>query len=147
MKLAMGSDHGGWKAKNDLMEHLRSLGHDAKDFGCFDDQRVDYPKFAFEVAEAVASGGFDRGILICTTGQGMCMAANKVRGIRAALCQDDFCAKMTRLHNDANVLCLGAKVVDSERMKSLAKIWLETEFEGGRHAQRVEMLADYERKS
>jgi ribose 5-phosphate isomerase B len=146
MKLAMGSDHGGWKAKNDLMEH-RSLGHDAKDFGCFDDQRVDYPKFAFEVAEAVASGGFDRGILICTTGQGMCMAANKVRGIRAALCQDDFCAKMTRLHNDANVLCLGAKVVDSERMKSLAKIWLETEFEGGRHAQRVEMLADYERKS
>lgn len=146
MKIAIGSDHGGFELKENIKEFLLSEGIEHTDFGTFDLSSVDYPDFAGEVASAVASGEYDRGILCCGTGIGISIAANKVPGIRAALCGDCFSAKMSRKHNDANILCMGGRVVGKGLGLEIAKTWLETGFDGGRHQRRIDKIADIERK-
>jgi ribose 5-phosphate isomerase B len=145
MTIAIGADHGGFLLKNGLRDRLRAAGHEVIDFGAAGAEASDYPDYAGPVARAVAAGQFQRGVLVCTTGVGMSMAANKVPGVRAALGVTDAEVRLTRAHNDANVLTLGAMLVDLETAARLAKIFLETEFEGGRHARRVEKIAALER--
>ena len=141
MKIAIGADHGGYSYKEKIIKHLISKGYDIKDFGTESDNSCDYPVFAKLVANAVASGEYDRGILICGTGIGMSVAANKVRGIRAALCSDKFSAKVTREHNDSNILCMGARVIDYNLAQEITDIWLETPFSNEeRHIRRIGML-------
>ncbi len=144
MKIAVGSDHRGYDAKRRIVALLPQLGHEVLDFGAPGSDSVDYADFAFPVAEAVGSGRVDRGILICGTGIGMCIAANKVRGVRAAPCHDSITAEMSRRHNDANVLCLSADLLGEELIERMVRIWLETEFEGGRHGRRVDKIARFE---
>jgi ribose 5-phosphate isomerase B len=144
VKIAIGADHGGFLLKNGLRDRLRADGHEVTDFGAAGTESCDYPDYAAAVARAVASGQFERGVLICTTGVGMSIAANKVPGIRAALGVIDAEVRLTRAHNNANVLTLGATLVDLETAARLAKIFLETEFEGGRHARRVDKIAALE---
>lgn len=146
MNIAMACDHGGFALKNALIAYAESLGHTVHDFGCYNTESMDYSDVAFPACEAVAGGAFDRGVVICTTGIGMCIAANKVRGIRCSLCCNLFTAEMTRRHNDANVLALGAKVVDEALACEILATWLKTEFDGGRHARRVGKISDYENK-
>src|SRR5688572_24880731 len=146
MKVVIGSDHRGVEAKRRLMASLRALGHDALDLGTNGTESVDYPDFAYEVAIRVSRGEADRGILICGTSIGMSIAANKVCGVRAASCQDSITAEMSRRHNDANVLCLSADLLGEELIDRMVRIWLETEFEGGRHARRVEKIAKIEKE-
>lgn len=140
MRISIGNDHRGSAVKRKVIELVRRLGHEVQDFGAVDDGAVDYPDFAYVVAQAVAQSRFDRGILICGSGVGMSIAANKVRGVRAALCHDDLTAEMSRRHNDANVLCLAADLLGERFIERIVEIWLSTEFEGGRHARRVEKL-------
>jgi ribose 5-phosphate isomerase B len=140
MKIATGSDHRGTEAKRRIVILLKQLGHEVLDMGTDGRESVDYPDFASQVASAVGEGRVERGILICGTGIGMCIAANKVKGVRAALCHDSITAEMSRRHNDANVLCLSADLLGEELMERMVRIWLETEFEGGRHARRVEKI-------
>lgn len=147
MKIAIGSDHRGFDVKRRIVSLLTRLGHEVLDVGPASAESVDYPDFAFEVARAVHEGRVDRGILICGTGIGMCIAANKVAGVRAAPCHDSITAEMSRRHNDANVLCLSADLLGGELLDRMVKIWLETEFEGGRHARRVEKIERFESKS
>jgi ribose 5-phosphate isomerase B len=144
MKIAVGSDHRGFEAKRRVVAHLQQLGHEAIDFGPSGRDSVDYPDYAFLVAQAVGSGQADRGILLCGTGIGMCIAANKVPGVRAAPCHDSITAEMSRRHNDANVLCLSADLLGEELIERMLRIWLETPFEGGRHARRVEKITRFE---
>jgi ribose 5-phosphate isomerase B len=144
MKIAIGSDHRGYDAKRRLLPLLQQLGHDVLDLGPEGNQSVDYPDFAFEVGRAVSEGRVDRGILICGTGIGMCIAANKVPGVRAAPCHDSITAEMSRRHNDANVLCISADLLGDDLIGRMVRIWLETEFEAGRHARRVEKIARFE---
>ena len=144
MKIAIGSDHRGHDAKQRLVTLLHQLGHEILDVGPEGKSSVDYPDFAFSVAQAVSEGRADRGILICGTGIGMTIAANKVPGVRAAPCHDSITAEMSRRHNDANVLCLSADLLGEELIERMARIWLETEFEGGRHARRVGKITSYE---
>jgi ribose 5-phosphate isomerase B len=144
MKVAIGSDHRGYEVKRRIMSLLQSLDHDVQDMGTSSKESVDYPDFAFQVSEAVAGGRADRGILICGTGIGMCIAANKVRGVRAAPCHDSITAEMSRRHNDANVLCLSADLLGEQLIGRMVRIWLETEFDGGRHARRVEKILRFE---
>ena len=144
MKLVIGSDHRGVEIKRRLLSLLQSMGHEVLDIGSDGAESVDYPDFAYEVAKRVGKGEMERGLLICGTGTGMCMAANKVRGVRAASCQDVLTAEMSRRHNDANVLCLSADLVGEDQMTQMIKIWLEAQFEGGRHARRVEKIAKIE---
>ncbi len=144
MKIAIGSDHRGVDVKRRIVSLLERLGHEALDVGPAAGESVDYPDFAFEVAQAVALGRADRGILICGTGIGMCIAANKVPGVRAAPCHDSITAEMSRRHNNANVLCLSADLLGGELLDRMVRIWLETEFEGGRHARRVEKITKFE---
>jgi ribose 5-phosphate isomerase B len=144
MKIAIGSDHRGHDAKRRIATLLPQLGHEVLDLGPDASDSVDYPDFAFQVAQAVSSGRVDRGILICGTGIGMCIAANKVKGVRAAPCHDSITAEMSRRHNDANVLCLSADLLGDELIDRMVRIWLTTEFEGGRHARRVEKIARFE---
>ncbi len=144
MNIAIGSDHRGFEAKARLTALLRQLGHEVLDVGPPSGDSADYPDFAFAVAEAVAGGRAERGVLICGTGIGMCIAANKVPGVRAAPCHDPITAEMSRRHNDANVLCLSADLLGDELMARMMRTWLETEFEGGRHARRVEKITRYE---
>jgi ribose 5-phosphate isomerase B len=144
MKIAVGSDHRGFEAKRRIVAVLRARSHDVHDFGPESSDSVDYPDFAFQVAQAVAGGRAERGILICGTGIGMCIAANKVKGVRAAPCHDSITAEMSRRHNDANVLCLSADLLGEELIERTVTIWLETEFEGGRHARRVEKITRFE---
>ncbi|MCT4780333.1 MULTISPECIES: ribose 5-phosphate isomerase B [Exiguobacterium] len=146
MKVAIGADHGGFKLKAELTELLQELGMDYTDFGTYSSDSIDYPDVAIPVAEAVANGEFDRGILICGTGIGIGIAANKVKGIRAALVHDTFSAKATRQHNNSNILTMGERVIGPGLARDIAKIWLETEFEGGRHENRVCKISDYEVK-
>ncbi|MGE6553680.1 ribose 5-phosphate isomerase B [Exiguobacterium artemiae] len=146
MKVAIGADHGGFKLKAELTELLQELGMDYTDFGTYSAESIDYPDVAIPVAEAVANGEFDRGILICGTGIGIGIAANKVKGIRAALVHDTFSAKATRQHNNSNILTMGERVIGPGLARDIAKIWLETEFEGGRHENRVCKISDYEVK-
>jgi ribose 5-phosphate isomerase B len=144
MKIAIGSDHRGFDAKRRIIALLKQLGHEVSDVGPESSDSVDYPDFAFQVAQAVGEGRVDRGILICGTGIGMCIAANKVRGVRAAPCHDSITAEMSRRHNNANVLCLSADLLGDELIDRTVRIWLETEFEGGRHARRVDKIARFE---
>jgi ribose 5-phosphate isomerase B len=137
MKIAVGCDHADPGAKRDLVEVLKMAGHEVLDMGTDSDESVDYPDFAEKVARAVASGEAERGVLICGTGIGMSMAANKVKGIRAALAHDEFTVRMARRHNDANVLCLGARVIPSPRIRDLTLLFLDQPFEGDRHQRRV----------
>ncbi len=144
MKIAIGSDHRGYETKRRLVHFLQGLGHEVLDMGTEGSESVDYPDFAFQVASAVSQGRVERGILICGTSIGMCIAANKVKGVRAAPCHDSITAEMSRRHNNANVLCLSADLLGEELIDRMARIWLETEFEGGRHARRVEKITRFE---
>lgn len=144
MKIALGSDHGGFQLKDEIKKLLVATGIDYHDFGTNSEESVDYPDFARPVAEGVSKGDFDRGILICGTGIGMSIAANKVTGIRAALCHDCFSAKATREHNDSNVLCLGERVIGRGLALEIVKIWLDTEFAGDRHQRRIDKITALE---
>jgi len=143
--VAIGSDHGGFRLKKEITDYLTQKGIAFRDFGTNSSDSVDYPLIANEVAKAVACGECDKGIIVCGTGIGVSMAANKVKGIRAALCHDEFSAEMSRAHNDANVLTLGERVIGVGLALSIVAKWLSTEFDGGRHARRVAMLADLEK--
>ena len=134
--IAVGADHAGVFLKNDIVKLLEKEGYEVKDFGTYSDESCDYPIYAKAVADAVASG-----ILVCGTGIGMSMAANKVKGIRAAVCSEAKSAEMTRRHNDANILCLGARIIDEKTAEELVKIFLSTEFEGGKHLRRISMFS------
>lgn len=144
MKVALGNDHRGVSAKLRVTAVLLGLGHEVTDLGAAGPAGVDYPDYAIPVAEAVAAGTADRGVLICATGHGMCIAANKVCGVRAANCRDLIDAELSRLHNDANVMCLSADLLGEEAIERMVKTWLETKFENGRHARRLEKIAKYE---
>jgi ribose 5-phosphate isomerase B len=146
MKIALGCDHGGYDLMQVIKKHLDELGIEYKDFGTYSKESCHYPVFGRAAAEAVASGECDRGIIICTTGIGISITANKVHGIRAALCCNEFTAEMTRRHNDANMLAMGAKVVDPELAVKMVDLFLNTPFEGGRHAVRVEMMMAIEKE-
>jgi len=147
MKIAIGSDHRGYALKERLIALLEVLGHESVDLGTGSGEPADYPDFAFPVAEMVASGEVERGILICGSGIGMSIAANKVRGVRAALCRTVGDARMTRKHNDSNVLTLSEKSMDDPDIEELVEVWLDTPFEGERHQRRLDKIADYERRS
>lgn len=138
--IAIGCDHGGFALKQEVMRHLDELGLAYKDFGTYSEESCDYPIYGEAVARAVADGECERGILICGTGIGISISANKVKGIRAALCGDCYSAEMTRRHNDANVLALGAGITGPNLAKCMVEVFLNTEFEGGRHARRVAQL-------
>ncbi len=144
MRIALASDHGGYELKSAVREHLTRLGHECEDFGTLTGERCDYPDYGAPAARAVASGRCERGILICSTGIGMSICANKVRGVRAALCAEPYSAKMTRHHNDANVLCLGALVTGRDLALATVDAFLENDFDGGRHEARVAKLRDVE---
>ncbi|QQZ09220.1 ribose 5-phosphate isomerase B [Heyndrickxia vini] len=144
MKVALASDHGGVHIREEIRVLLEEMGVEYQDFGCDCESSVDYPDYALPVAQKVANGEFDRGILICGTGIGMSIAANKVKGIRCALVHDVFSAKATRQHNDTNILAMGERVIGPGLALEIAKVWLTTEFEGGRHARRIEKLTNYE---
>ena len=140
--IAIGSDHGGYALKQEIMKHLDEKGLEYKDYGTYSEESCDYPVYGAAVGRAVAGGECDRGILICGTGIGISIAANKIEGIRAANCTDCYMAEMTRRHNDANILALGARVVGSGLALKIVDTFLETGFEGGRHARRVAMIAE-----
>ncbi|OGL07143.1 MAG: ribose 5-phosphate isomerase B [Candidatus Rokubacteria bacterium RIFCSPLOWO2_02_FULL_68_19] len=142
--IALGADHAGWELKEALKAWLIENGHQILDFGTHSPDSVDYPDYALEVAESVASGKAERGLLVCGTGIGMAMTANKVPGIRAALCSDPFMARMSREHNDANVLALGGRLMDGELGLEILQMWLGTEFAGGRHERRLAKIAQIE---
>ncbi|SHK35271.1 ribose 5-phosphate isomerase B [Thermocrinis minervae] len=146
MRIALGADHAGFELKEEIKVYLINIGHEVLDLGTKDTTSVDYPNFAQLVAQAVQKGQAERGILICGTGIGMCIAANKFKGIRAALCLNEYMARMSRRHNDANVLCLGSRVVGKELALSIVDAWLREEFEGGRHQLRVGMIEEFELK-
>ena len=140
MKIALGTDHAGYRLKEAVKALLVSLGHEPVDFGTFSEEAVDYPKFVRPAAEAVARGECERGVVFGGSGNGEAMCANKVRGVRCALCWNEEVAKLSRQHNDANVLSLGERVIPKETALAIVRVWLTTEFEGGRHAQRIAQL-------
>jgi ribose 5-phosphate isomerase B len=146
MRIALGSDHAGFRLKEEVAGMVREMGHEPIDLGTYSDESVDYPDFAVKVAESILAGDADLGILVCGTGLGMAMSANKVPGIRAAAVSDTFSARATREHNDANVLCIGARVVGSGLARDLVSAFLGASFEGGRHVRRVEKMKDIEKK-
>ena len=145
-KVYLGSDHGGFELKNALAARLREAGFVTEDLGCYSAESCDYPDFAAAVGRAVAAREGALGLLVCGTGIGMSIAANKIPGVRAALCGDVFSAKMTRRHNDANVLCLGARVVGPGLAAEIADAFFSSSFEGARHARRVEKIAELEKR-
>lgn len=140
MKIAIGSDHAGFELKEKIKGLLTELGYEVLDLGCHDTDSVDYPLYGAKVARAVAQGEVERGVLVCGTGLGMSMVANRFPGVRAALCHELFTARMARLHNDANILVLGGRVLGDVLALEMVKLFLETPFEGGRHQRRVEMI-------
>lgn len=146
MRIALGADHNGVQFKEALKRHLQDRGHECVDVGSEGETSVDYPDYAFPAAEMVARGDADRAVLICGSGIGMCMAANKVSGIRAALCGDAESARLTRAHNDANVLAIAGWQTGRDDVFGIVDTFLETPFDGGRHARRVGKIMDYERK-
>jgi len=139
-RIAIGCDHRGFALKQLIMPFLQNAGHSYQDFGCHSTDPVDYPDIAQKVGEAVASGNFDQGILICNTGIGISIAANKIKGVRAALCCDVFAAQRARQHNDANVLCLRGEDIDTESALEIVRTFLATDFEGGRHVRRLNKI-------
>lgn len=144
--IAVGSDHGGFALKREIIKHLEERGLEYKDYGTYTEDSCDYPVFGEAVARAVAGGECDRGILICGTGIGISIAANKVKGIRAAVCGDCFSAEYARRHNDANILALGARVIGPGLALKITDVFLDAEAEGGRHARRVEMISKIEER-
>lgn len=142
--LAIGCDHGGFELKNHIMKHLEERGVAFKDFGTYSEASVDYPDYAKQVCEAIQNGECENGILVCGTGIGISIAANKHKGIRAALCSDVFSAKMTKEHNNANVICLGGRVTGRELAFMIVDAWLDAEFQGGRHADRIAKIHEIE---
>lgn len=140
MRIAIGSDHRGFQIKGKLITLLNADGHEVEDYGTHSDQPVDYPDYAVSVAKRVAEGAAERGILICGTGFGMAIAANKFKGVRAASCCDEVMAEMCRRHNDVNVLCLPGDLIGDRPVGDLVRVWLATEFEGGRHSRRIEKI-------
>lgn len=144
MKIAIGNDHRGVAFKHRLIQLLTQLGHTPVDYGACDETGSDYPDFAFRVGEAVSSNQCDFGLLICGTGLGMCIAANKVPGVRAIACHDPITTELGRRHNDANVLCVSSELIGEELLERMVRVFLTTEFEGGRHARRVQKISDYE---
>ena len=144
MKIAIGSDHAGFRLKEIVKNFLQTKNIEVEDFGTHTEESVDYPDYAFKVGEAVARKDFDFGILICGSGIGMSIAANKVKGIRAALCNDLYSAHVSREHNNANILCMGGRVIGEEVAKEIVSVWLNAKFEGGRHERRVNKITDYE---
>jgi len=144
MKIAVASDHRGYEVKGKIIDLLNQLGHEAVDEGPESGESVDYPEFAARVAKRVGTSDVERGILICGTGIGMCIAANKFTGVRAAPCHDDLTAEMSRLHNDANVMCLSANLLGEQLVNRMVEIWLKTDFEGGRHARRLDKISEFE---
>lgn len=144
MKIAIGSDHVGNELKPSIIEYLNESGYEVKDFGPYSDSRVDYPDYSKKVADAVLSKDFDLGILICGTGVGISIAANKINGIRAVVCSEPYSAKLSREHNNTNILAFGSRVVGKELAKMIVKEWLDAEFEGGRHSNRIEKISQLE---
>ena len=142
MKIALGADHGGYELKEKVKKRLLQTGHKVVDVGCFSTESVDYPDFAEKAVENILNGECRQGILICGTGIGMSIAANRHRRIRAANCSDVFSTKMSREHNDANVLCLGARVLDTENAIEIVTVWLAAEFAGGRHQLRIAKFSE-----
>jgi ribose 5-phosphate isomerase B len=142
MIIPIASDHAGFEAKEKVKTWLEEMDHMPVDFGTHSDESVDYPDFAVQVAEKVNNGEHKKGILICGSGQGMCMTANKYKNVRAALVYDDKSAKMTRQHNNANILCLPGRELSDENLKKIVEIWLNTDFDGGRHERRVNKIHD-----
>ncbi|MEC7678517.1 MAG: ribose 5-phosphate isomerase B [Planctomycetota bacterium] len=145
LKIAIASDHRGLKIKNRLIQSLQASGYQLLDQGTDSDQPVDYPDYARIVAEKVSKGEAERGILICGTGIGMSIAANKFEGVRAASCYDEVMVEMSRRHNDVNILCLPGDLIGDRSVDDLVKMWLKTEFDGGRHLQRIEKITELER--
>lgn len=144
MRVSLGADHRGFGLKENIKRYLTELGHDVTDFGTNSTEAVDYPDFGFKVAESVAKGESDIGVTVCWTGNGMNIAANKVKGVRSALCLNEEMTKLARAHNNANVLALASKFVSEEVAKKILDVWLATDFEGGRHARRLEKIKDYQ---
>jgi ribose 5-phosphate isomerase B len=147
MRIAVGTDHRGFEIRAKVIELVHKLGHEVIDVGTFSPDSVDYPDIAADVAHKVSRHEVDRGILVCGTGLGMCIAANKVSGVRAAPCHDDITAEMSRRHNDSNVLCLSADLLGERLIDRMIEIWLATQFEGGRHARRVDKITELEREA
>ena len=144
--IALGCDHGGYPLMKEVIKYLEKEGIEYKNFGTFSEESCDYPVYGEKVGRAVASGEADLGIAICGTGVGISLAANKVKGIRACVCSEPYTAKLSRMHNNSNVLAFGARVVGSELAKMITEAWLDAEFEGGRHERRVQMLMDIENR-
>lgn len=144
MQIVIASDHAGIQLKSALCEEITHLGHEAVDFGPDTSTSVDYPDYGKKVAEAISNGLYQRGILICGTGIGMSIVANKFANVRAALCHEPLSAKLSRLHNDANILVLGGRIIGLEMAKEILKVWLETPFEGGRHSLRLQKICNIE---
>lgn len=147
MRVAIGSDHRGYLVKTKILQELQAKGYLAVDCGTHSDQAVDYPDFACQVAQRVAEGSADRGILVCGTGIGMAITANKYPGVRAATCADEITAEMCRRHNDVNVLCLPGDFLGDRPIQDLIRVWLETPFDGGRHERRIEKIRQVENLS
>ncbi len=142
--IAIGSDHGGYALKQEIMKYLSDNGYEYRDFGTYSEESCDYPVYGAAVARAVAGGECEKGIIICGTGIGISIAANKIKGVRAALCGDCYSAEYTRRHNDANILAMGARVIGSGLAQKITETFLTTEFEGGRHARRVALITELE---
>lgn len=145
MNVAVSSDHRGFQAKERVKQYLLDADHKVADFGCDDPTSCDYPDHALTGAQSVAEGKNDRGIFFCGTGIGMSISANKVIGIRAALCHDELTAEMSRRHNNANILCLAADMLSEDMIRRVVEVWLRTEYEGGRHDRRLKKISDFER--
>lgn len=139
-KIAIGSDHGGFNLKGTIIKHLESKGYEVQDFGTYSTESCDYPVYAKAVANSVAKGENEKGILVCGSGIGVSIVANKVKGIRAALCHESHSAMLSRLHNDANVLCLGERITGESLALDIVDVWLKSEYEGGRHQRRIDMM-------
>jgi ribose 5-phosphate isomerase B len=146
MRISIGADHRGYALKQQLVPWLRSLGHEVEDEGTAQTDSADYPDYAARVARKVSHGQADRGVLVCGTGVGMCITANKVRGVRATTVADEEVARLSRQHNDVNVICLSGSRLDEASAQRVVQTWLQTPFEGGRHARRVEKIAELERE-
>ncbi|MBN2200276.1 MAG: ribose 5-phosphate isomerase B [Candidatus Aminicenantes bacterium] len=146
MKIALGSDHAGYDLKKEILSLLGELGHEPVDFGCGPEEKANYVLFAEKAARAVQEGSCRLGVLICGTGLGMAMAANKLKGIRATPCWDEYTARMSRAHNNANCLCLGGRVTPPSTARDIVRVWLETTFEGGRHEERLASLREIENR-
>ncbi|PQO28006.1 ribose 5-phosphate isomerase B [Blastopirellula marina] len=146
MKIAIGSDHRGYEVKTKIIEHLKKLGHESVDCGAHDCNSIDYPDIATAVAEKIVNGEVDRGILICGSGIGMAITANKFPGVRAATCHDDLTAEMSRRHNNVNVMCLSADLLGERLIDRMVDLWINTEFEKGRHQRRVDKITEVEKR-